>query len=290
LHQQFIHQNNLIMFTTIEDLKTTVPAAFRTPELGAASGVSSKYSFTTTSEIIDILDGMGWHVHSAKQQKRRTDIDTAKHMLRFKNPAFDRSGLGEISPEVLLVNSHDRSSAIQFHLGLFRLICSNGLVVADSSLSKMSYRHLNLNFDEVKEGIATLVENVPNVLDSMERYDSIILGEQEQIEFVRKAMALRYPEFYFDTPELRDKKVLNKSLIDDSIVYDEILSAVRPGDEGNSLWKVYNRVQEKVIKGDFERIVATENGLRVRKARPIKNIRLDVNVNKGMWELLEQYN
>ncbi|MBV8275090.1 MAG: DUF932 domain-containing protein, partial [Verrucomicrobia bacterium] len=36
----------------------------------------------------------------------------------------------QVRPEVVLVNSHDKSSAYQLHCGLFRLVCTNGMVIS----------------------------------------------------------------------------------------------------------------------------------------------------------------
>jgi hypothetical protein len=42
----------------------------------------------------------------------------------------------QVRPEVVLVNSHDKSSAYQLHCGLFRLVCTNGLVVSDDTFQR----------------------------------------------------------------------------------------------------------------------------------------------------------
>jgi hypothetical protein len=38
---------------------------------------------------------------------------------------------------VVLVNSHDKSSAYQLHCGLFRLVCTYGMVVSDSTFQRI---------------------------------------------------------------------------------------------------------------------------------------------------------
>jgi hypothetical protein len=37
-----------------------------------------------------------------------------------------------VFPQILLTNSHDGKNAFQFQAGLYRLVCSNGLVIADT--------------------------------------------------------------------------------------------------------------------------------------------------------------
>jgi hypothetical protein len=47
------------------------------------------------------------------------------------------------------VNSHDKSSAYQLHCGLFRLVCTNGMVVSDGTFQRISIKHSGFNPDVV---------------------------------------------------------------------------------------------------------------------------------------------
>ena len=57
----------------------------------------------------------------------------------------------QVRPEVVLVNSHDKSSAYQLHCGLFRLVCTNGMVVSDGTFQRISIKHSGFNPDSVIE-------------------------------------------------------------------------------------------------------------------------------------------
>jgi hypothetical protein len=50
--------------------------------------------------------------------------------------------LGELTPEIVLLNSDDRSSGYQLHAGLFRFVCANGLMVADSLIASVRTHHM----------------------------------------------------------------------------------------------------------------------------------------------------
>ena len=58
------------------------------------------------------------------------------------------------------------------------------------------------------------------------------------------------------------------------------------GDKGNSVWKVYNVIQEKLIKGG---LVFNNKREKIQKLRPIINIDRKVDVNKNLWELAGSY-
>ena len=63
---------------------------------------------------------------------------------------------------------------------------------------------------------------------------------------------------------------------------DEILEVRREADEGDSLWKVFNRVQEAVTQGGFS---AALKGAKVRKVRKIKSFEKDTKINQELFKL-----
>jgi len=265
----------------IEKIKELAPAAFRMPEQGAQNGVSKHYQFMTTAEIINGLGSMGWNVHNAMQQKSKKNPETTKHMLRFRHDEFGSLGIKGNVPEILLVNSHDRTTSLNFHVGIFRVICSNGLVIANETFNKFSVRHMGTNFEDVKGLITNITENLPTVFNAINRFEGVILNDTAQTEFAMKAFAVRFPEYINPKNNELDVKKINKN-----VRIDDILKAVRPEDNGADLWRTYNRVQEHLIKGGFQH---QGDGNKPRAARPISNIRMNVLINKGLWNLAEEF-
>jgi hypothetical protein len=48
---------------------------------------------------------------------------------------------------------------------------------------------------------------------------------------------------------------------------------------------VFNLVQEKVVEGDFEYV----SGVKMRKARKIKNFKQDLDVNQKLFEVAKEF-
>ena len=90
------------------------------------------------------------------------------------------------------------------------------------------------------------------------------------MDFAKKALEVRYGA--------DEVKRITVDLTD-------FLRPVRNEDAGNDLWSVFNRVQEKVIEGDF----SYNFGNRTRKARRIKNFQQDMVVNSKLYELAAEY-
>ena len=66
---------------------------------------------------------------------------------------------------------------------------------------------------------------------------------------------------------------------------EDVLGIERKEDDGDGLWEVFNRIQEKIINGKFE----YKMGNKERKARPVKGFRQQVKLNQDLWELASQY-
>ncbi len=86
------------------------------------------------------------------------------------------------------------------------------------------------------------------------------LTEEQMKDFATKAM------------QLRTKQQVNVL---------EILTADRPQDQGNDLWVVFNRIQEKLLGGSYR--------AGQRKARSVRNFQKDIELNEQLFELAGSY-
>jgi hypothetical protein len=263
------------------NLKELAPAALRKAKDGAKNGVSKYYQFMTTSDVIEGLKKMGWELYGASQQKSKKNPETTKHMLRFRHADFGTFGVNGLVPEILFINSHDRTSSLTFHVGLFRIICSNGLIVADKTFEKFTIRHMGVTFEEVKKRITEITKKLPEVFKIVKRLSAIELDAKAAKEFAATAIAIRFPEYI----NPKTNKVEFKK-IKDRVDLDYILKPLRPEDNGKDLWTVMNVIQEKLIKGGFAHIGTTDKS---KTVRAINNIRLNVLINTGVWELANKY-
>lgn len=63
----------------------------------------------------------------------------------------------------MLTNSHDASCAYVLQVGIFRRICSNGLVVSDDSFEDIRFRHAGLQPEAVVQASFQILEFVPRL-------------------------------------------------------------------------------------------------------------------------------
>jgi hypothetical protein len=253
-------------FMTMEQVKTKASSIFTS---APKEGLSKHYSHIPTSQVIEDMDLLGWKVVDAKQIKSRKGEGYQKHLVVFRNPDISINGEdGDVVfPQVLLTNSHDGKSSFTFTAGLFRLICENGLVVATQEFDNIKIRHMGYDFSELQTTIKNMVEALPLTVDSLNKMKQTELEEAQIIEFATQAVNTRF----------------NKD--DISVDIKALIEPVREEDSKNDLWTVFNRVQERLLNGDF--LYSSNN--KTRKARPIKNFQQDIKLNQELYSLALQY-
>jgi len=259
-------------FLTKDQIREIAPSVFTAK--ADKSSTSKHYVHIPTEKVIDDMATLGWGVVDAKQVKARKNAGYQKHMVVFGNDDITITGKDgdTVMPRILMTNSHDGKNSFQFQAGLYRLVCSNGLVIADEEFANMKIRHMGYDLAELKTVIQEIVEKLPLTVECMNKLKAKQLSENEQIEFAKKALATRL-----------DEKQISKYTSDDIV---ELLNPTREEDKGNDMWSVYNVIQEKIVHGMFE--VYGVRG-KVRKARKIKNFKQDTQVNQELYQLALSY-
>mgnify|MGYP001617490074 CR=1 FL=1 len=253
-----------------QDLHRVAPSIFASAPW---ERVSERYAFIPTIQVVDALRGEGFMPVKAMQSKTRIGGTGAftKHLIRFRRQQDLGVEKGTELPEIVLVNSHDRSSSYQLSAGIFRLVCSNGMVVKSSNFGDIKVQHSGNIVDRVIEGSYSIINDMPKVLEQVESMKAITLGNHEQFAFAKAALELRCPT---------DEAGNNRS----SVEPDQLLKIRRYDDQTNTLWNTFQRVQENFIKGGLRGTGTT--GKRTT-TRAIKSVTEDVRLNKALWMLAE---
>lgn len=243
---------------TIDEIGSKAPAVFATEPM---EGASEKYSFVSTVDAIELIMQEGWQPYSVQQASVRKDNRSGyqKHIIKFTMGET----LNELNKErfdLLLFNSHDRGSAFKLAMGIYVMVCTNGLVVGDERMS-FSHKHIGFNEYEFLHSVREIANNGHQIASKVDDFKQIEMTEQESGVYARAAAEL------IDDPEI--------------VNLNDMLRARRWEDRKNSLWKTYNRVQENLTKGGIRR----KDKKRTRK---IKAIDKDVKLNKALWVLTEQ--
>jgi hypothetical protein len=263
-------------YLTKEQLRNSTPVIFA--EAPTNPKVSERYLFVNSETIIDDLAKLNWFPVSAAQRKGRKAEGTifSKHMISFQNPDIKiTSKDGDNAfPRIIMTNSHDGLQAFKFSVGIFRLVCSNGLVVADEKFSDFKIKHKGYTFAELRDVVAQAVKDLPNKVEVLNKMRNKVLSQDEKQKLALDSMLVR-------AGNSRNSDKAKKFVYDQETIQD-ILEPKRKEDEGDNLWKVFNVIQEKITQGEFH---AALKGATVRKVRKIKSFEKDLQVNKELFKL-----
>jgi hypothetical protein len=261
-------KNNTITEVSLSEARDKAPAIFA--ESPAPHIKAPSYAFTPTTEIISHMKDMGYVLTHAAQS-RTSDSMREKfgtHLVKFQHPDLyikDSNGDVEARPEVIIFNSHDGVRPVQFEQGLFRLVCSNGLVVKTQDFGSFRERHTKYSFQEVKNLIDKKVDSLSKIVKTISTWNSHTMTDKQRHDFAVKALEYR----------MRDERQ------PDHYEIVEILTPKRAIDSTTTLWHTYNVVQENLIRGGYQ--------MNNRTARAITNPIEDLRINQGLWQLADSF-
>lgn len=268
-------------FLTKEELQKACPAAFKTEPTNP--NVSDRYVQANTETVIDDLAKLGWFPVQAKQCRTNKNSSGIRslHMIAFQNPDVkivkqgpDGGETVDSWPRIILTNSHDGFNSFKFLLGMFRLVCSNGLIVGDTELVNMSVKHINYDFETLRDIVKTAIEQVPNIVCKMNAMKNTVLDDEQKVELAKNVVKIR--------KGIEDDQ---KFEIDEKTIMD-ILDPMRKDDKSDDLWTVFNICQEKMIKGEYYDTNAKQ---KTRKQRKITSIKKDIDFNQRLWSIANSF-
>jgi len=271
---------NLQKFLTEDEIRQRCPLVFATSPTN--SKVSEKYTVANTYTVIQDMEKLGWKVVRAAQRRatKKSSGRFSYHMVALQNPDIKITKqvdggeeIVECFPQIILTNSHDGLSCFQFRVGLYRCICSNGLVISDAELSEFKIRHIYYSFENLRAVVGRILEALPSKVERMSQMSNVLLSEDQKLDFAKKALSIR-------------KGVKEEELQADEETYKDLLTPVRKEDEGSSLWNVYNVLQEKIVKGGY---TTAEEGKKARKVRKVTSFIKELDFSRRIDEVAQSY-
>ncbi len=256
---------------TLEDLQRKAPSIFTE---GRAERTSEKYQPISTTKVIEGLMNEGFMPTWAGQSQCRLTTKKAytKHMLRFRHVNAHPTASG-LFPELVLINSHDGLSSYRLMAGVYRLVCSNGLV-AGKNYAEIRIRHQGDILSNVIEGSYQVIEDSKKMIESADKMTSLNLSNPEKKIFAEAAHAIRF----------------ENSPMSDAIEPLNLLNPRRTQEmRQDDLFTIFNVVQENIIKGGVRGYGKDANGRNKRvRSRAIISIDQNTALNRALWTLAEK--
>ncbi|MBY0244599.1 MAG: DUF945 domain-containing protein [Sphingobacteriaceae bacterium] len=248
---------------TDDQIARVAPSIFAEHKHGSRS---DRYTVIPTIEVLTALRKEGFSPFMVCQTKSRDEEKRghAKHMIRMRHESKIQNNQAN---EIILLNSHDGSSSYRMIAGVFRFVCSNGMVVGDIA-DDIRIRHSGDVIDNVIEGAFRVLDDFQLVDMHREAMQSLTLNVEEQHAFAQSALTLKYDLDTAPAP----------------ITTTDLLRPKRIEDQKTDLWTTFNRVQENMIKGGIRS--RSKEG-KVSTTREVKGIDQNIKLNRALWTLAE---
>lgn len=255
----------------LDQLRRIAPSVFAEQ---AHSSRSTSYCYIPTSEVLSSLMREGFRPYAVMQGGSRDDDKRGftKHLLRLRHDS-QLAQVGGNHNEIVLINSHDGTSAYRLMAGIFRLVCGNGMVVAESMLEDVRVPHKGGDVTgHVIDGCIQIMDRLPEVNDSVAQMTALRLTEGERRAFAAAALVARYD----DKPA--------------PVTPEQVLTLRRHDDAAPTVWNTLNTVQESLIRGGLRYVQRDDQGRRIarRQTREIGGIDQNTTVNRALWALAEE--
>lgn len=247
-----------------EQIRRVAPSIFAADKHDSRS---QRYAYIPTGDVLNGLRREGFQPFMVCQSRARDEgrREHTKHMVRLRHASQIS---GSEAQEIILINSHDGTSAYQMLAGAFRFVCHNGIICGDQ-VADLRIPHKGDVAGRVIEGAFTVLDTFEQIGEGIDDMKALTLSDGEQQAFARAALALRYDTSVTPAP----------------ITETQLLTPRRREDSADDLWTTFNRVQENTLKGGLRGRNA--RGKRMR-TRSINGIDSNVQLNRALWVLAQE--
>ena len=238
--------------------------------------MSDKYKHIKTSDVIQEFEARGFEITSFQQANTRVahNENKQRHVVRMAQSTD--IALPERS-EVVIMNSYNGSSSLKLHLGAYRVVCANGMIVGDDEIEPARIMHSKKDWDfEVYKFLKSFASNSKKQQENIERMKKTYMSFDREMEFAYQAALIR------------------EKSIEDILDPKELIIAKREADVGQNLWLTFNKTQENLIQGNFTKIFERANEQEIveritQKASIITDSKRNMQINSDLGKLALSY-
>jgi hypothetical protein len=227
--------------------------------------IQSKSTQIETLDAVTEFQRQGWLIDGAYEQ-RNSSRKISNHYVRMKHPDFvmkDKKGKNEALANIILSSSTVGTGNLEIDLGVYRLVCSNGLI-SRTSYGNAKIPHTEKGMRMFDDVLTDMGIKAFDVLDEFNKLKNIELDPKKAMALASEAARLRFG---------------NNTTIDAS----QLLNIIRTEDEGMGLWEVYNRIQENLTQSN--RLISNDGVV----LGGVSNAAQDIRLNQQLTELVFEY-
>lgn len=232
--------------------------------------VSDRYNVINTMDVVQKFERFGFELSSidAANIRNAGKEGKQKHMVRM---ASDFTMAGGLRPEVIIHNSYDGTQALNIRVGVFRFVCSNGLIAGTNLVPNLQVLHSNNSWEEkISEFIDGYEEKYNLQNEWVEQMQSRRMSLDEAYHMAERSLKIRHS----------DPRITNEAV--DPL---ELLLVKRREDRGDNAWLRFNVMQEHLMHGEYRKY---DNDGSIRKAKVLTNIDEIIRMNVELSDMFSE--
>lgn len=191
--------------------------------------IEQKQFYVPSIEVVSNLQKDGWEINGVYEHRGRNRKITS-NFIQMYHPDFslkNEKGQTEAMSSLTISNSCNGSKPMSLAMGVYRLVCSNGLITFNRHGEETKIKHVEVDYNRLPQILDLINRKKETVLDSFNMLKNKNLTAEEARQFAIQSARLV-------TRDVTSQRV------------EELLRVHRAEDEGMNLWNVFNRVQENL--------------------------------------------
>jgi len=216
--------------------------------------IKQKPHYVPSMEVIETLHKDGWIIEGVSEERQKSTRKITNHYINLQHPdlkILNNKGNTEAIASIIMSNSCSGISPLNVDFGLFRLICSNGLVQKAPYGKAIQFKHNGEKTFDEKIFITDINDRMFSIMNDFEVLKAKRLTTDQMLELAKRAAKLKYKDL-------------------EDIDISSLLVNHRDEDKGDDLWSVFNTIQENLT-------------------HDIASPSFDLKVNQNLMELVGTY-
>ena len=192
--------------------------------------IKQKEFYIPTLDVVETLQNEGWKIKGVDEQRSKSR-KIVNNYVQMYHPDFlikNSKGNDEAVTSITISNSCSGNQPLNLDLGVYREICSNGLMGFTKAAETTKIKHTRINARDLNLFIFDLDNKATKILEEVQKMKCKNLTIDEMRNLAYQAAKLRYNE---------ESENFN---------FDNLLKVNREEDIENDTWSVFNRIQENL--------------------------------------------
>ena len=215
--------------------------------------IKQKEFYIPTLDVVTKLQDEGWQLSGVAEQRGK-NRKISNNYVQLQHPDFavqNNKGRDEAYTSITIKNSCNGSQPLQMSLGMFRQVCSNGMIRFDEHAESQKIKHTEINARDLDRFVISMNSKANKLLTEVNEMKHKGLSIEDMRKLAFEAARLRYNNL-------------------DEINIDDLFAVNRVEDESNDLWTVFNRIQENLT-------------------HDVSNMNEDIRLNQQLFSLVESF-